>query len=135
MKKSFCFTLLFLSLTACGNRQLQQAQAQLESARSNLSYTELISPSDGVVGSLPYRVGDYVGPSIPDGLTTVADNTQMYVYFSLTERDVTARIRESGSMDKMIESFPVLRLQTAGITTNRYRPDNVRYPAGRRTQF
>ena len=78
------------------------------------AYTVLTSPSDGVVGSLPYRVGDYVGPSIQDGLTTVADNSQMYVYFSLTERDVTERMQECGSMDKMIESFPVLRLQTAG---------------------
>jgi membrane fusion protein (multidrug efflux system) len=99
---------------ALAKAQLQQAQAQLESARSNLSYTVLTSPSDGVVGSLPYRVGDYVGPSIQDGLTTVADNAQMYVYFSLTERDVTARMQECGSMDKMIESFPVVRLQTAG---------------------
>lgn len=99
---------------ALAKAQLTQAQAQLESARSNLSYTELTSPSDGVVGSLPYRVGDYVGPSIQDGLTTVADNTQMYVYFSLTERDVMTRVREAGSMDKMIESFPKVRLQTAG---------------------
>jgi len=38
----------------------------------------------------------------------------MYVYFSLTERDVMSRIRESGSMDKMIASFPAVRLQVAG---------------------
>ena len=34
---------------ALAKAQLTQAQAQLESARSNLSYTELTSPSDGVV--------------------------------------------------------------------------------------
>lgn len=99
---------------ALAKAQLAQAQAQWESARSNLSYTVLTSPSDGVVGNLPYRVGDYVGPSSQDGLTTVADNTQMYVYFSLTERDVMSRIRESGTMEKMIESFPSVRLQIAG---------------------
>ncbi|MBR6188808.1 MAG: efflux RND transporter periplasmic adaptor subunit [Prevotella sp.] len=53
--------------------QAQQAQAQLLSARTNLSYTVLRSPSDGVVGSLPFRTGDFVGPSTPGGLTTVAD--------------------------------------------------------------
>ncbi len=99
---------------ALSKAQLAQAQAQWESARSNLSYTVLTSPSDGVVGNLPYRVGDYVGPTTQDGLTTVADNTQMYVYFSLTERDIMSRIRESGSIDKMIASFPPLRLQIAG---------------------
>ena len=97
--------------------QLQQAEAQWESARSNLSYTVLKSPSDGVVGSLPYRKGDYVGPTIQDGLTTIADNGEMYVYFSLTERDIMRRIEESGSMEKMIASFPPVSLQTAGGET------------------
>lgn len=97
--------------------QLQQAEAQWESARSNLSYTVLTSPSDGVVGSLPYRKGDFVGPSIQDGLTTVADNAQMYVYFSLTEKDAMTRMEEYGSMERMIASFPSVSLQTQGGVT------------------
>ncbi len=63
--------------------QAKQAQAQLESARTNLSYTVLRRPSDGVVGSLPFRTGDFVGPSMQSGLTTVADaqeiNSQNHV--------------------------------------------------------
>lgn len=97
--------------------QLAQAQAQWESARSNLSYTVLTSPSDGVVGSLTYRNGDFVGPSTQDGLTTVADNAQMYVYFSLTEKDAMTRMEEFGSMEKMIASFPSVSLQTQGGAT------------------
>ena len=34
---------------------LAQAKAQEVSARNNLSYTEVKSPSDGVIGTLPYR--------------------------------------------------------------------------------
>lgn len=97
--------------------QLALARAQWESARSNLSYTVLTSPSDGVVGSLPYRKGDFVGPSTQDGLTTVADNAQMYVYFSLTEKDAMTRMEEYGSMEKMIASFPSVFLQTQGGST------------------
>lgn len=97
--------------------QLLQAEAQWEAARSNLSYTVLKSPSDGVVGSLPYRKGDYVGPTIQDGLTTIADNGEMYVYFSLTERDIMKLMEESGSMEKIIASFPPVSLQTAGGET------------------
>ena len=41
--------------------QLTQAEAQEVNARNNLSYTEVKSPSDGVVGALPYRVGALVG--------------------------------------------------------------------------
>ena len=69
------------------------------------------------MGSLPYRKGDYVGPTTQDGLTTIADNGEMYVYFSLTERNIMKRMEESGSMEKMIASFPPVSLQTAGGET------------------
>ena len=55
--------------------QLAQAEAQLVNAANNLSYTEVKSPSNGVVGVLPYRVGALVSASIPQPLTTVSDNS------------------------------------------------------------
>lgn len=91
--------------------QARQARAQLDAARTNLSYTVLRSPSDGVVGSLPYRKGDFVGPTLSEGLTTIADNKQMYVYFSLSERDVMNRMSEYGNMEKTIDAFPPLKLR------------------------
>lgn len=102
---------------AMAKAQLQQAQAQLETARTNLSYTVLRSPSDGVVGSLPYRVGDYVGPTMQGSLTTVADAQEMCVYFSLTERDVMSRIAEHGSLDKVVKTFPPVSLLTVNGDT------------------
>ena len=60
--------------------QLAQAKAEEVNARNNLSYTEVKSPSDGVIGMLPYRKGALVSPSIPQPLTTVSDNSDMYVY-------------------------------------------------------
>lgn len=97
--------------------QAQQAQAQLQSARTNLSYTVLRSPSDGVVGSLPFRIGDFVGPSTQSGLTTVADAHEMYVYFSLTERDMMSRIAQHGSLEKAIAAFPAVSLTLASGDT------------------
>ena len=44
--------------------QLAQAEAQEVNARNNLSYTEVKSPSDGVVGALPYRVGALVSSAM-----------------------------------------------------------------------
>ena len=70
--------------------QLAQAEAQEISARNNLSYTEVKSPSDGVVGALPYRAGALVSANIPYPLTTVSDNSDMYVYFSMTENQLLA---------------------------------------------
>ena len=37
--------------------ELEQAKAQETDARNNLSYTEIKSPSNGVVGTLPFRIG------------------------------------------------------------------------------
>ena len=102
---------------AMAKAQSQQAQAQLQSARTNLSYTILRSPSDGVVGSLPFRVGDFVGPSTQGGLTTIADAHEMYVYFSLTERDAMSLIARYGSIDKAVAAFPPAILLTANGDT------------------
>ena len=73
--------------------QLTQAEAQEVNARNNLSYTEVKSPSDGVVGALPYRAGALVSANLPYPLTTVSDNSDMYVYFSMTENQLLALTR------------------------------------------
>ena len=39
--------------------QLAQAKAQLVLAEQDLAYTTVTSPSDGVVGSIPFRVGPW----------------------------------------------------------------------------
>ena len=91
--------------------QLAQAQAQVTNARNNLSYTEVRSPSDGVVGVLPYRVGTLVSASMPKPLTTVSDNSQMYVYFSMTEKQLLNFVRKYGSKDAAIKNMPEVSLQ------------------------
>ena len=91
--------------------QLSQAEAQEINARNNLSYTEVKSPSDGVIGMLPYRVGALVGPSIPQPLTTVSDNSEMYVYFSMTENQLLSMTRQYGTMDEALANMPEVELQ------------------------
>lgn len=51
--------------------ELQQAEAQEADARNNLSYTEIKSPSNGVVGTLPYRIGALVSPNMEQPFTVV----------------------------------------------------------------
>lgn len=90
---------------------VSQAQAAVTNAANSLSYTTVTSPADGVVGMLPYRVGALVGPSIPTPLTTVSDNSQMYVYFSMTENQMLDKIREAGSADAAVKALPAVQLQ------------------------
>lgn len=87
-----------------------QAKAQVVNARNSLSYTVVKSPSDGVVGTLPYRQGALVGSSMPKPLTTVSDNSQMYVYFSLNESELLKLAREYGSIDSAVVNMPPVRL-------------------------
>lgn len=91
--------------------QVSQCNAQVVNARNNLSYTVVKSPSNGVVGELPYKKGALVSASIPTPLTTVSDIHQMHVYFSMTEGQLLAMVRESGSLDKAIEAMPAPRLK------------------------
>ena len=90
---------------------LAQAKAQEVSARNNLSYTEVKSPSDGVIGTLPYRVGALVSASLPQPLTTVSDNSDMYVYFSMTENQLLALTRQYGSKAEALKNMPEVELQ------------------------
>lgn len=90
--------------------QVAQAQAQVVNARNSLSYTVVTSPTDGVVGTLPYRQGALVGAQMAQPLTTISDNSQMWVYFSMSERDLLNIIRQSGSINEAIKNMPEVTL-------------------------
>ncbi len=90
---------------------LAQAQAALTNAQKNLSYTTVTSPSDGVVGTIPYRLGALVSPSSAQPLTTVSDNTNMYAYFSLTERELLNLTKGGSSLKEVIDNMPPIQLQ------------------------
>lgn len=96
---------------------LLQAEAALTNAANNLSYTEVKSPANGVVGTIPFRVGALVGPSMGQALTTVSDNSEMYVYFSMNESQLLKLTRTHGTMEAAIAAFPkpVLQLSDGSI--------------------
>lgn len=91
--------------------QLAQSEAQAVNARNNLAYTEVKSPSDGVVGAIPMREGVLVSPSMGTALTTVSDNKEVYVYFSMTENQLLAMTRKYGSTEEMVKNMPEVQLQ------------------------
>lgn len=101
---------------ASAKAQLASAEAQLISANQNLAYTRVTSPSDGVAGIIPYRVGSLVSASSPSPLTVISDITQMYVYFSLTEKELLNLIRQDGSQTEFLNSFPAVQLTLADGT-------------------
>ena len=96
---------------AVAQAELEQAKAQEANARNDLSYTEIKSPSNGVIGTLPYRVGALVGPTIEQPFTVVSDNSEMYAYFSVSENKLRQLRAQYGSIDKMISRMPEVGLQ------------------------
>ena len=92
---------------------LAQAKAALTSAKQNLDFCTVTSPSDGVVGTFPYRVGSLVNPSVKDALTTVSQIGNMYVYFSMTEKQLLEMTKTGVSLKEQLESMPSVKLQLA----------------------
>ena len=90
--------------------QLAAAQAQLQSAEDNLRWCTVTSPADGVVGSIPYRVGSLVSAQSAEALTTVSNISKMYVYFSMTEKQLLALTREAGGVNAAIKKMPAVSL-------------------------
>lgn len=97
--------------------QLQQAEAALQSARDNLRYCTVTSPGDGVVGVIPYRVGSLVSASSAQPLTTVSSINEMYVYFSMTEKQLLALTREQGGLNEALKNMPPVTLVLSDGTT------------------
>jgi len=94
--------------------QLNQALASLTSAKKNLSYTVVTAPSDGVVGSIPSREGSLASPSSMTPLTTISDNSEMYAYFSLNEKDILD-MTDGGatSVNEALKMIPAVTLVLA----------------------
>jgi multidrug efflux system membrane fusion protein len=94
---------------------LRAAQAALDVARLNLSYTEVRAPVSGRVGKLEITAGNLVaaGPGAPV-LTTLVSVDPIYASFNADEEVVTRALKSLGS-DGDIGRIPV-EMSTA--TTN-----------------
>lgn len=94
-----------------------QAKANLTNAHNDLSFCQVRTLVSGYVGSLPYKVGSLVSPSISKPLTIVSDNSSVYVDFSVTE-NIYLTIREtlaSSVAPGKKEGVPVALIQNNGI--------------------
>ena len=89
--------------------QLASANAQLANAKDQLGFCTITSPTNGVVGKINYRQGTLASPSLPQPLTVVSDLREMYVYFSMAEKQVL----NLGGQAYALASFPEVSLRMA----------------------
>jgi membrane fusion protein, multidrug efflux system len=99
--------------------QLQAANAQLEQATLNLSYTRVVSPVDGVAGLALVRAGNLVGQDGPTVLTTVSQLDPIRVNFPMSERDYIQyreRLSRLEARDLPWAKRQFAKLAAAGLT-------------------
>jgi len=89
---------------------LAQAQASLKNAQAQMSWTNVTSPVDGLVGTIPFRQGSLVNSS--NVLTTIANTTNVFAYFSLNEKELSAFLNnlEGNTQAEKIKNSPEITL-------------------------
>ncbi len=87
--------------------QVKQDQAYLNSAETELRYTKIKSPVDGIVISKSVEVGQTVAASFstPELFTVAEDLTQMEIDTSVVEADI-AKVQEGQKVRFSVDSFP-----------------------------
>ncbi|BBQ00106.1 secretion protein [Burkholderia sp. SFA1] len=80
-----------------------RAEAALEQAKLNVSYTEILAPVDGKIGRRSARVGAFVTPGAP--VLAVVPLAQAYVVANFQENQI-ARMRPGAKARIKVDSFP-----------------------------
>jgi len=93
--------------------RLAQAKSAFNSISANIDYANIKSSVDGYVGAIPFREGALVSPSDPMPLTTVAMTDEVFVYFSLNEKDYIDFLEktEGATRSEKVANFPEIELQ------------------------
>ena len=108
-------------MTAKARRK--EAEASVNNAGNNLSFTRVKSPVDGYVGTLPYKIGSLVGSAMVEPLTIVSDNSSVYADFSLPESTYYYIAEDLASSGQSMETSPIMSGQISLMMN-----DGSRYP-------
>ena len=88
--------------------QVEAAQAELEAARTNLGYTTIYSPVDGVIDMINYRVGDLIDPLGEKEITIINKNDDLYAYTCFSEEMLSELMHdfECNSYEELFSKLP-----------------------------
>ena len=84
LKKSY----LAAAQVALKKAELAKAKANLELAKAELGFTDVVAPFDGIVDRQHAQLGSLIEEG--DLLTTMSDNSLMWVYFNVPEKNYLA---------------------------------------------
>ncbi len=72
-----------------------KAEANLQTAKINYSYTHVYAPFDGRIGRHMVDIGNLVGSGSPTTIATIDQISPLYVYFNLNELDLLRLRKEA----------------------------------------
>lgn len=95
--------------------QLAQAKANLANAKANLQYAVITSPTDGIIGNFPYRIGSLVSSASVQPLTSISNTEKMFAYFSMNEKEFLSLTQglEGPTLQKKLAGLPDVELVLA----------------------
>lgn len=87
-----------LSELAMAKAKLDKAKAELQLAQTHLDFTEIRAPFDGIMDKFHTRLGSLVDEG--ELLTSLSDNSKMWVYFNVAESEYLDFIKKVKSKEK-----------------------------------
>ncbi len=113
------------ALVNAAKAQIAQAQATLANNMTNLRYTKIISPVDGIVISRSVDVGQTVAASFqtPTLFLVAQDLTKMQIDTNVAEADI-GKVRVGQSVDYTIDGYPDITFK-GKVTQVRISPTTV----------
>jgi membrane fusion protein, multidrug efflux system len=89
---------------AVATAQVGIAKADLEKAKLDLAYSRLMAPTNGRVSRNYVDIGNLVGAKDKTLLTEIVNDTSVYVYFDVSERDLLMLMRKFPKVE--VEGIP-----------------------------
>src|ERR1700754_795679 len=80
--------------------KLGKARAELALAKAHLAFTECKAPFDGLIDHLHLKLGSLVEEG--ELLTTLSDNSQMWVYFNVSEPEYLSYKAHAAGKNKLV---------------------------------
>jgi len=82
--------------------KVEEAKSQEAGAKLHLSYTTIKAPFKGTINRIPYKVGSLIDEGTL--LTTLSNNTQVYAYFNVSEKEYLKYIQNKvGEQDILLQ--------------------------------
>jgi len=86
---------------ALAKAKFDKAQAKVDLAKAHLGFTQIKAPFDGIMGRLGARQGSLLEGG--DLLSTLSDNSQMWVYFNVTEAEYIHYKKSADSQENKLK--------------------------------